>query len=455
MKEIDFKKICDYLIDAIYVTDGEGNTIYVNDAYLRLGDLRREEIMNMNVFNPDQTKQVYTGGVLPDVLKSGKRCERIGTLKRTNTKVHITGIPIFDENGKIQYAVATEKDVARLEELKDHLAELRKENSQGAAELAYLRDRQIYDINVVMESACMQEAFAIAKSVAKTDVTVLITGESGTGKEIIADAIYMASDRNGKPFIKLNCSAIPANLLESELFGYEEGAFTGARKGGKAGLFEIASGGVVLLDEVGDMPMDLQVKMLRVLQSREVTRVGGKDPIPLDIRLIASTNKDLKSGIERGTFREDLYYRLNVVPIDLKPLKERQADIEPLVETFLKKYNTRYNKNIILTRLAMAMMLDYSWPGNIRELKNVVERMVVINFTGVIDGDVVGRILGLPAAKVQSTNSRYGTLKAATESLERQMIESALERCGSKRKAAKALGVDHSTLVKKCQRLGI
>ena len=280
-------------------------------------------------------------------------------------------------------------------------------------------------------------------------------GRAALAKEIIADAIYMASERNGKPFIKLNCSAIPANLLESELFGYEEGSFTGARKGGKAGLFEIASGGVVLLDEVGDMPMDLQVKLLRVLQSREVTRVGGKDPIPLDIRLIASTNKNLKVGIERGTFREDLYYRLNVVPIDLKPLKERQADIEPLVETFLKKYNTRYNKNLIMTRLAMAMMMEYSWPGNIRELKNVIERMVVINFTGVIDGDVVARVLGLPAAKVQSTNSRHGTLKAATESLERQMIESALERCGSKRKAAKALGVDHSTLVKKCQRLGI
>lgn len=225
MKEIDFKKICDNLIDAIYVTDAEGNTIYVNDAYLKLGDLRREELMGMNVFNPDQTKQVYTGGVLPDVLKSGRRCEKVGTLKRTNTKVHITGIPIFDENGEIQYAVATEKDVARLEELKDHLAELRKENTQGAAELAYLRDRQIYDIDVVMESACMQEAFAVARSVAKTDVTVLITGESGTGKEIIADAIYMASERNGKPFIKLNCSAIPANLLESELFCYEEGSF--------------------------------------------------------------------------------------------------------------------------------------------------------------------------------------------------------------------------------------
>ncbi|MGN0658798.1 MAG: sigma-54 interaction domain-containing protein [Emergencia sp.] len=455
MNGIDFKAICDHLIDAIYVTDGEGNTIYVNDAYLRLGGFSREELQGKNIFDPGQLEGLYSGGVLPDVIRTGQRCERVGMLYRTNKKVHVTGIPVFDEDGSIRYAIATEKDASRLEELKDHLAELRKENTQGAAELKYLRDRQFYATDVVMESACMQEAFAVARSVAKTDVTVLITGESGTGKEIIADAIYKESDRNGKPFIKLNCSAIPANLLESELFGYEEGAFTGARKGGKAGLFEIASGGVVLLDEVGDMPLDLQVKLLRVLQSREITRVGGKDPIPLDIRLIASTNKDLKQGIERGTFREDLYYRLNVVPITLQPLKERQADIKPLVETFLKQYNARYNKNIIMTRLAMAMMMEYSWPGNIRELRNVVERMVVIDFTGVIDGDVVARILGLPAAKVQATNSRYGTLKAATESLERQMITSAIARCGSKRKAAQDLGVDHSTLVKKCQKLGI
>ncbi|MEE0741550.1 MAG: sigma 54-interacting transcriptional regulator [Emergencia sp.] len=454
-QSIDFKKICDHLIDAIYVVDSQGNTLYVNDAYLALGDIKREELVGKNIFDLNKTKRFYSGGVLPDVLTTGKRCEKVGTLTRTNTKVHITGVPVFDDDGHIKYAIATEKDVARLEELKDHLAELRKENTQGAAELAYFRDKQIYDMDIVIESACMHEAFAIARSVAKTDVTVLITGESGTGKEIIADAVYMESERKGKPFIKLNCSAIPANLLESELFGYEEGAFTGAKKGGKAGLFEIANGGTVLLDEVGDMPLDLQVKLLRVLQSKEVTRVGGKAPVSLDIRLIASTNKDLKSGIENGTFREDLYYRLNVVPITLKPLKERQADIEPLVEIFLKQYNTRYNKSIIMTRLAKAMMLEYGWPGNIRELKNVMERMVVINFTDVIDGDVVARVLGLPAAKVQAANSKHGTLKTATEALERQMIRNALEQYGSKRKAAAALGVDHSTLVKKCQRLGI
>ncbi len=301
----------------------------------------------------------------------------------------------------------------------------------------------------------MQEAFSIARSVSKTDVTVLITGESGTGKEIIADAIYMASDRNGKPFIKLNCSAIPSTLLESELFGYEEGSFTGASKGGKPGLFEIANGGVVLLDEIGDMPLDLQVKLLRVLQSHEVLRIGGKEPINLDIRLIASTNKDLKAAIAKGTFREDLYYRLNVVPITLAPLKERQADIEPLVEIFLKRYNNRYNKNVILTRGAMVMMLEYPWPGNIRELKNVVERMVVINFSNVIDGEIVSRVLGLTSEQKEAINPKTGTLKAATESLERQLIQEALAKHGSKRQAAKSLGIDHSTLIKKCKRLGI
>lgn len=455
MTHIDFKKVCDNLLDAIYVTDGSGNTVYVNDAYCKLGNIKREEIIGQNIFNLNRSKDLYSGGVLPEVLSSKQRCERVGTLTRTNKKVHITGIPVFDKNDNIIYAIAMEKDIERLEELKDHLAELRKENSQGALEIQYLRDRQIADSDIVAESQSMQEAFSVAKSVAATDVTVLITGESGTGKEIIADAIYLASGRNGKPFIKLNCSAIPASLLESELFGYEEGSFTGALKGGKPGLFEIANGGVVLLDEIGDMQVELQAKLLRVLQSHEVTRIGGNAPLPLNIRLIASTNKDLKEEIEAGNFREDLYYRLNVVPIMLKPLKERQADIEPLVEIFLKKYNGRYGKEVIVTREAMAMMLEYPWPGNIRELKNVVERMVVINFTNVIDGETVSRVLGLSEEQVVAASSGLGTLKVATEAVERQMIKGALSRYGSKRKAATALGVDHSTLVKKCQRLGI
>lgn len=455
MKDIDFKCICDNMIDALYVTDHHGNTIYVNDAYLKLGDLKREEIIGKNIIILNAEQDLYSGGVLPDVIKSKKRVDCVGTLTRTNTKVHITGIPVFDSNGYIKYAVATEKDMERLEELEDNLAELRKDNYKGNIELAYLRDQQLVNSDVVAESSCMQEAFSIARSVSKTDVTVLITGESGTGKEIIADAIYMASDRNGKPFIKLNCSAIPSTLLESELFGYEEGSFTGASKGGKPGLFEIANGGVVLLDEIGDMPLDLQVKLLRVLQSHEVLRIGGKEPINLDIRLIASTNKDLKAAIKDGTFREDLYYRLNVVPITLAPLKERQADIEPLVEIFLKRYNNRYNKNVILTRGAMVMMLEYPWPGNIRELKNVVERMVVINFSNVIDGEIVSRVLGLTSEQKEAINPNTGTLKAATESLERQLIQETLAKYGSKRQAAKALGIDHSTLIKKCKRLGV
>lgn len=455
MKDIDFRTICDNMIDALYVTDHHGNTIYVNDAYLKLGDLSREEIIGKNIVILNEKQDLYSGGVLPDVIKSKKRVERVGTLTRTNKKVHITGIPIFDDQDHIRYAVATEKDIERLEELEDNLAELRKENYKGSIELEYLRDRQVVNSDVVAESSCMQEAFAIAKSVANTDVTVLITGESGTGKEIIADAIYMSSNRNGKPFIKLNCSAIPANLLESELFGYEEGSFTGAKKGGKPGLFEIANGGVVLLDEIGDMPLDLQVKLLRVLQSHEVLRIGGKDSINLDIRLIASTNKDLKASIANGTFREDLYYRLNVVPITLQPLKERQADIEPLVEIFLKRYNNRYNKSVILTRGAMVMMLEYPWPGNIRELKNVVERMVVINLSNVIDGEIVSRVLGLTSEQKSAINPNVSTLKAATEALEKQLIQEALVKHGSKRKAAASLGIDHSTLIKKCKRLGI
>ena len=212
----------------------------------------------------------------------------------------------------------------------------------------------------------MASVMALIRTIAPTDVTVLITGESGTGKELAANEIYQCSDRMGKPFIKVNCAAIPAELLESELFGYEEGAFTGARRAGKAGMFELANTGVILLDEIGDMPLPLQTKLLRVLQQRELMRIGGSKPIPLDIRVIASTNKDLREEVRQGRFREDLYYRLNVVPIELKPLRERREDIPYLTEQFCRGFNKKYGKNAQISSEGMELILAYNWPGNWR-----------------------------------------------------------------------------------------
>ncbi|MFV0517611.1 MAG: sigma-54 interaction domain-containing protein, partial [Aminipila sp.] len=496
---IDFEEICNHLIDAIYVADKNGKTIYVNQAYLDFSGLTINDFVGKSVYEINSEKKLYTNGVIPTVIKTKERTEAVGTVISTNKKIFITGIPILDENGELKYAVAHDKDIDHLERLKDALALLKSQQVSNNAELEYLRQRQLVNKEIIAKSKNMSDAVQTAHTVAATDVTVLIWGESGTGKEVIADYIYKFGKRTGKPFIKINCSAIPSHLLESELFGYEEGSFTGAIKGGKAGLFEIASGGVILLDEIGDMPIDLQTKLLRVLQEKEVCRIGGSKVINLDVRIIASTNKDLLQAIKKGEFREDLYYRLNVVPIYLAPLRERREDIQPLVKRFLDKYNKRYAKLVQLTPGALSILTDYQWPGNIRELKNVMERMIVINSGSEIDAATVKQVLGiLPVteftAEPQSLHSTQfqhtseniaentsknitqntsentvqnnadhitsengdfiagsiylskadNSLKKAVEEFEKDIIRSAISENGSKRKAATALKVDHS-----------
>ena len=298
-------------------------------------------------------------------------------------------------------------------------------------------------------SAAMRQVVELIHTVAPTDVTVLITGESCTGKELIANEIYQNSTRRGKPFIKVNCAAIPAELLESELFGYEEGAFTGARRSGKSGMFELANTGVILLDEIGDMPLPLQAKLLRVLQQREIMRIGGSKTIQLDLRVIASTNLDLQEQVRAGRFREDLYYRLNVVPIELKPLRERKEDIPYLVERFCADFSKKYGKDTRISAAGMDLLQSYRWPGNIRELENMLERIVVTNSGGIITRDVVYSALNPDGSHSHLNPAAGGTLRQQVFAFEREVILQAVEREGSLRKAAKALGVDHSTLVKK------
>ena len=318
-----------------------------------------------------------------------------------------------------------------------------------------LRRQQAGGKTLLYRSQAMAAVMELIRTIAPTDVTVLITGESGTGKELAANEIYQYSDRMGKPFIKVNCAAIPAELLESELFGYEEGAFTGARRAGKAGMFELANTGVILLDEIGDMPLPLQTKLLRVLQQRELMRIGGSKSIPLDIRVIASTNKDLREEVRQGRFREDLFYRLNVVPIALKPLRERREDIPYLTEHFCRVFGKKYGKRVQIGSAAMELILDYPWPGNIRELENLVERIVVTSPDGQVSRGSVYRALN-PSGSPPADRQEEGLpLRQQMAAYEREIILHALERAGSIRKAAKALGVDHSTLVKKCRQYAL
>ena len=277
----------------------------------------------------------------------------------------------------------------------------------------------------------------------------------GVGKEVVANEIYASSSRKNGPFIKVNCAAIPANLLEAELFGYEKGAFTGAVSAGKMGMFELADKGTVLLDEIGEMPLELQSKLLRVIQHKEVTRIGGAKPVKLDVRIISATNCDLKSLVQQGKFREDLYYRLNVFPIHIPPLRSRVEDIAVLTDHLLDVYNTRYGKTTTIETMGYEALKQYGWPGNVRELQNIIERLVIISDPITeITVEQIANLLNIDPYFSEIMKKETG-LKEIVETIERKTIEKALTLCGSTRKAAQVLKVDQSTIVKKAKRLGI
>jgi len=309
--------------------------------------------------------------------------------------------------------------------------------------------------NVIGISDKMQEVFKTALKAAKTKATILLIGESGTGKELIAKAIHFESDRNKAPFLAINCAAIPENLLEAELFGYEKGAFTGALVS-KPGKFELANGGTIFLDEIGDLPLSLQAKLLRVIQDKTFERIGGTKSIKVDVRIIAATNKNLEEMVKSGAFREDLYFRLNVIPIFLPPLRERKEDIPLLIDHFLKKFNKEYGKNITIDKSAMEKLINYSWPGNVRELENTIERLVILTEENKIT------LKDLPFyIRQEEDNKTIGiklkdSLPAQLELIEKKAIEEALKACNyNQTKAAKMLGLTKRQINYKIKKYGL
>lgn len=450
---LDFREISDHLFDGIYISDGSGKTIFVNEAYTRITGIKKEQVMGRTVQEISEEGKLYQGAVTMEVIKKKERISSIGRSLVNNREHLVTGSPIFDEKGEIRLVVINNRDITELRGLETKVSELQNDKMMADEEIKFLR-KQIAHKPISTTDQGMRTMMNIIDTIAPTDVTVLILGESGTGKEVVSDMIYQKSKRDSKPFIKINCAAIPAELLESELFGYEKGAFTDARKSGKIGMFELANEGTILLDEIGDMPVKLQTKLLRVLQNQEITRLGSNNPIKLDIRVIASTNKDLHTEMLNGRFREDLYYRLNVVPIKVKSLRERKDDIVNLTIEFLEWFNKKYDKQIVMEKDCYDVLKSYSWPGNIRELENLLERMVVINTDGVIKAGALIHILFPTGLEIQ-TNNKGLTLKEAVLSLEKELIESAIENNGSVNKAAKKLGLSQPALWKKCKKLNI
>lgn len=381
---------------------------------------------------------------------------------RSGSHVLINAAPLL-LGGRVVGGISAERDITELVNLNRELSRASQEVLSLKEEIGKINSQADPFAAICGHSGELLEAVRIARRVAATGVPVLIRGDSGTGKEVFARAIHAASRRSG-PFVEINCGAIPANLFESELFGYQPGAFTGADRRGKPGLFETANGGTLFLDEVGELPKDMQVKLLRVLQDKSFYRVGGGKPVRVDVRVVAATHRNLEEMIARQEFRDDLYYRLNVVSLQLPALHDRRQDIPELVHRGLRHFGELHGKPIERVEPAlMALFLDYDWPGNVRELFNVLERLVVL-----ADGDVLG-MANLPAGLRKSgpallagqeppagAPTSADTLPAAASRVERTMIESALAAVGgNKAKAAAALGIPRSTLYYKLANLGM
>ncbi|MFA5537159.1 MAG: sigma 54-interacting transcriptional regulator, partial [Bacillota bacterium] len=387
------------------------------------------------------------------VLEKKEKISAVHTLN--NQKIVITGNPIFDEAGNVVQALIVLRDVTELNRLKEQLEQSEKITQKYIDELQYFRLKEIQKSELIGHSSSMQKLRELIIQLAQVDVTVLITGETGVGKEVVAREIHKNSPRKDAPYIKVNCAAIPETLLESELFGYERGAFTGASNKEKLGLFEIANSGTILLDEIGEMPVNLQSKLLRVLQEKEIRRIGGAETIKLDVRVLAATNQNLEQQVAEGKFRQDLYYRLNVIPVVIPPLRSRQDDIPLFINHFLKKYNEKYNQNKGIDLSAVELMQQHHWPGNVRELENIIEQLVVIIKEPIIGTNNIKKIIDSRSVICECFQLNDFKLREAVEMVERQVLENAIKKHGSTRKAAKALGVSQPTVVRKLKELGL
>jgi len=457
---ITFRAMINSISDGIYITDSEGYCIAHNDAFLRITGIPINVVRrHVSTLLDDN---LISDSVTIEVIHSGQRVSKVISYP-SGCEALVTGNPSFDEEGNLINVVCEVRDLSELSTLKDELKCSKLLNKQYR-EILINYDPTVTNASqkITARDPKMQSMLDALPRIGDSDATVLIYGESGVGKGLIASLLHEHSSRNAKgKFIKVDCSAIPSSLIESELFGYEGGAFTGARREGKAGLLDQANHGTAFLDEIGELPLFLQVKLLSVLQDHKILRVGGTTPLSMDIRFVCATNRDLEKMVDEGTFRKDLYYRLNVIPVAIPPLRERREDIFGLTLSFLDKFCKKYHRSLSFVPEAMDCLYEYSWPGNVRELENVVERLVVLSQTGLIEkADLPEKIRQASQVVVLTDPSRFNErkvipLKAAVAATERQLIERALQQNKHLGPTAQALGIDISTLLRKCKKLGI
>lgn len=446
--------VFEYSCDGMSIVDRKGNIVLTNPAMMRLYRLSMDEYVGRNVDDLVQ-EGLFNTSVSKKVLASGHAVSILQEI-RTGVKCLTTGVPIVDDDGEIEMIIVNSHDVTELYALKEKLRRSNIPDSDYLAEFPNMH--QLQREGIIVRSKKMLDVLNLARRLASLDATVLITGESGVGKEVIATILHKDSPRrSGKAFIKINCGAIPPSLLESEFFGYEYGAFTGAAKEGRAGLFELADGGSIFLDEISELPSDLQVKLLRVLQERQFTRIGGSKVTKVDVRVMAATNKNLLELVNNGHFRQDLYYRLNVVPLHIPPLRERKEDIVALAQHYVKHFNKLYGFEKVLQAELIDRMEGYPWNGNVRELINFVERMVVTSRGNILRLEEFP--VEIPESAEIVNTSEIGFYDRKTrqilEEIERQIILNMLKKNKNSTETAKSMGISRATLARKMRKYNI
>lgn len=449
--------IIESIQDGVFIVDREGNYVNANSAFERITGINREEMVGKHTFYMIQKKWI-TKAVNLEVIKDLQYRSEMITYP-SGKQILVTATPIMIRGGGFVGVVSSLRDVTELGRIQEDLLSSKRIIMDFKKKLESLEGKIAADQDsaVIAQSTEFRRAIFLARRVARSDATVLITGESGVGKDIIAKYIHEYSARKELgPFVKIDCASLPATLLESELFGYERGAFTNARAEGKKGMFEVASNGTMFLDEIGEIPLEIQSKLLNALQDRQIKRLGGTAAIAVDVRIVSATNVDLAKMVRERKFRQDLYYRLNVVPIHVKPLRERTQDVLPLIKHFLSLYTEQYHQKKNIVPEAMNCLLNYPWPGNVRELKNTIERIVVTS-----PGNVVS-IQDIPEeirkGRFEETVDRggdknhviqLGPLKTIIEDFERDVIRTAMDRHGNLNDVARLLDIDLSTLTRK------
>ena len=430
--------IIEQSFDGIFITDGNATVIKINHAYEAITGLSKEDLLGRNMEDLVNEKIISQSGSL--IVKESKQPVTLQQYFKTKKQALITSSPIFDKSGNLIMIVTNVRDLTEIYNLKQAVRKKEEKVERLKLELTHLQDLTHTEELIIQDDASLS-VLLLARRVAPLDTTVILLGETGVGKEVLAHYIYKNSTRANNSFIKVNCGAIPPALIESELFGYDKGAFTGASSTGKMGLFELANKGTLFLDEVGELPKDMQVKLLRAIQEQEILRVGGTKAIKINTRIIAATNRNLEELVQQNKFREDLYYRLTVFPIYIPPLRIRKNDIVPLAKTFLERLNKKYGFKKSLTAMSLQLLHEYNWPGNIRELKNVIERAVVISTKDDITPHdlhihVHGGLNEKPLSTKEKANPLPENLQETIESIEYNYLKSAYEQYGNVRDAA-------------------